>query len=164
MLFLVGMPASGKSTLAHKISSLFQWQSVDLDQEIQKMLQKSIPQIFESEGEIFFREIEAEVLRKIPIEPQKVVATGGGTPCFHQNMDYMLSVGKVVFLDTPLSVIVERILSQKAQRPMFAQKTNAEIEHFVRRLYQERLPFYEKVHFRTKEWSDIEKIIQRADF
>ncbi|PKQ66559.1 shikimate kinase [Raineya orbicola] len=164
MLFLIGMPASGKSTLAHKVSNLFQWQSADLDQEIQKLLQKSIPKIFESEGEIFFREIEAKVLRKIPVEPQKIVATGGGTPCFHQNIDYMLSAGKVVFWDTPLPVIVERILRHKAQRPMFAQKTNAEIEHFVQKLYQERLPFYTKAHFRAKEWSDIEKIIQRADF
>ncbi|WP_448530144.1 shikimate kinase [Raineya sp.] len=163
MFFLIGMPASGKSTLAHKVESKWKWQAIDLDQEIEKIAQKSISQIFAKEGEPFFRKIEAEALRKIPIEPPKIVATGGGTPCFHQNLDYMLGAGKVIFLDVPLSLIGERILSQKSQRPMFAQKTDAEIQDFLEKLYQERLPFYEKAHFRIKEWNEIEKIIQHAN-
>lgn len=164
MFFLVGMPASGKSTLVRKVENQWKWQAIDLDQEIEKIAQKSISQIFENEGEALFRKIEAGALRKIAIEPQKIVATGGGTPCFHQNMEYMLAVGKVVFLDVPLSLIGERILSQKSQRPMFAQKTDAEIQDFLEKLYQERLSFYEKAHFRIKEWSEIEKIIQSANF
>lgn len=164
MFFLIGMPASGKSTLARKVANKLNWQAVDLDQEIEKKSQKSISQIFAKEGEPFFRKIEAEALRKIPIEPEKIVATGGGTPCFHQNLDYMLERGKVIFLNVPLSVILERILAQKLQRPMFVRKTDAEIQDFLERLYQERLPFYEKAHFRITECSEIEKIIQNTNF
>ncbi len=164
MFFLIGMPASGKSTLARKVKSQYKWQAIDLDEEIEKILQKPILQIFAKEGEPFFRKIEAETLRKIPIRSQKIIATGGGTPCFHQNLDYMLGVGKVVFLDVPLSVLLERILSQKQQRPMFAQKTASQIQDFLEKLYQERLPFYKKAHFRITECNEIEKIIEDVSF
>ncbi|MCS6795601.1 MAG: shikimate kinase [Raineya sp.] len=155
MLFLVGMPASGKSTLARQLAQKWNWGSLDLDEEIEKKYLRTIPEIFAEEGESQFRKIEADVLRQIPIESQKILATGGGTPCFHQNMEYMLSVGKVIFLDVPLNTILERILNQPTQRPLFAGKSKEEVKIFLEKLYAERLPFYQKAHLRISHADEL---------
>lgn len=164
MLFLVGMPASGKSTLGKQIAQKWNAKFVDLDEEIVAFSQKAISEIFSQKGEEHFRKIEAEVLRKVSVEPCKVIATGGGTPCFYQNIDYMLSVGKVVFLDTPLSVISERVLQTPSQRPMFAGKNTNEILVFLCKLYQERLPFYERAHFRIHGLQELENLRELLGF
>ena len=86
-VFIVGMPASGKSRLGKYISSMTNLSFIDLDIEIEKKLDIKVKDIFEIKGEKFFRKIETKTLKEI-IENKSnfILATGGGTPCFNENM------------------------------------------------------------------------------
>ncbi|MFN3315349.1 MAG: shikimate kinase, partial [Raineya sp.] len=134
-IFLVGMPAVGKSTLGKKIAQKYSLQFIDLDKYIENAQKKSIPEIFETSGEAFFRKLEAENLAEVVQIKNAIVATGGGTPCFYDNMSLMLQVGKVVFLDFSLELIIERISQNNLARPMFAGKSKKEISEKIKNLY-----------------------------
>lgn len=155
MFFLVGMPAAGKSFLAEKLKEKYDTLSIiDLDKWIEQAEGESIKLIFEQKGEAYFREIEAQNLRNLPFKDNLLVSTGGGTPCFHQNMDFMLKKGKVIFLDTPLALIESRIRQASEKRPLFIQN-NENLSQKIKDLYQKRIVFYQKAHYHIKDIQDI---------
>jgi len=156
ILFLVGMPASGKSTLAQKIAIGYPFEIVDLDKYIEKTNTKTIQNIFLESGEEEFRKLEAKALRELGYTQKNlVVATGGGTPCFHGNMDFILQTGTVVFLDTPLEIILQRIQENQTERPMFQGKSPETIHTQLRTLYEYRKPFYQKAHYHILNEDDF---------
>ena len=106
---------------------------------------RSISEIFAKEGEEYFRKREREILHEICNETDEfVLATGGGTPCFFDNMDYMNQEGTTVFLNTSSLVIVDRLKRQRTNRPLLAMYSDDELEFFVREHLESRLPFYLK--------------------
>lgn len=139
----MGMPGSGKSTLGRGLASALEYAFHDLDNEIEIRAGKNINRIFSEDGEEGFRELEAQCLKQLTEDHgSKVIATGGGTPCFYQNMDYMNSNGATIFLNVPLEIIVERLLTQGTdERPLLRNKTAIELlgqlhEHFqLRRVH-----------------------------
>ncbi len=141
MLFLTGMPASGKTYWMQQLAVYFQCPSIDMDQMIESNTGLSITDLF-AQGEVHFRIMEQEALQMlIPLQGQSViVATGGGTPYFHDNMDVMKRIGKVIFLDTPLNELVRRIsTAQTEERPLFA---GGEPEGILQTLYEQRKAYY----------------------
>ena len=128
-IYLMGMPGSGKSTLGRQLAEALGYTFHDLDNEIETLAGKNINRIFSEEGEEGFREIEAQCLKRLTEAPgSKVIATGGGTPCFYQNMDYMNANGATIFLNVPLELIVERLLEQGTdERPLLKDKTEPEL-------------------------------------
>ena len=121
-IFLVGMPGSGKSTMAKFICSELSFLYIDLDIEIENHSKKTISEIFEQDGEDYFRKLESKILLDIINKKKKfVLATGGGTPCFNDNMNLILNNGISIFLDTSLDLIIERV-SRNTKRPMFQNK------------------------------------------
>ncbi len=146
-IYLIGMPAAGKSTFGRALAQALALSFTDLDHYITELGQKSIAAIFEQEGEAYFRALERDCLHKLSAQSNIVIATGGGTPCFFDNMAYMLSQGQVVFLETDLETLAERILQQSG-RPMFAGLSGEEIQQKLETLYQLRLPFYRQAHIR----------------
>ncbi|HAI82036.1 MAG TPA: hypothetical protein DCL43_00070, partial [Chitinophagaceae bacterium] len=126
-IFLVGMPGSGKSFWGSLLAQDLGYTFVDTDSNIELLEKQAISQIFEQHGEAHFRTLEATYLRKLPQGINLLVATGGGTPCFHDNMSLMLSKGLVIWLDVPVNTLVNRLIFEKTKRPMLAQKTDEEL-------------------------------------
>ena len=145
-VYLIGMPGAGKSTvgkvLAEKLGRTF----VDLDAAIEKMAGKSIPEIFEKFGENYFREIENEALKTVSFSEEKlVIATGGGTPCFHDNLDVMKNHGQVLYLKVAPEILAERLMALPLNsRPLLKEKSNSQLLSYLNQTLTARAPFYEK--------------------
>lgn len=108
----------------------------DLDEQIVTSVRKSIPKIFSEDGEGRFREIERDELRKI-IDDRVVIATGGGAPCFHENMAWMNQNGFTIFLNQPLEIITERLEKQRG-RPLI----KGDVGNKIQELYDVRISYY----------------------
>src|SRR6185503_20434689 len=98
-IFLLGLPGSGKTTLGKELSNALRLPFVDLDSEIERLEGKKISEIFAANGEEYFRNLESSELRKrCTSKGEFVMATGGGTPCFFDNMEWINRAGKSIFL------------------------------------------------------------------
>lgn len=146
-IFIVGLPGSGKSTFGKSLAQALEKKFIDLDSEITQREKRSIPEIFKTEGEEQFRIKEQQNLhRVVENSSQFLLATGGGTPCFFDNMDYMKSNGYVIFLNTNIEDIVTRVLGEKSTRPLIQKVENKDMALNLKDLYKKRLPHYEKAH------------------
>lgn len=144
-IFLIGMPAAGKSTIAKKLAQRMRIATVDLDEYIVSKASQSIATIFQEKGEDFFRALERDALREcVQTSAKIIVATGGGTPCFYDNLAFMKQKGLVIFMDIPLETLAQRIVQQPTQRPMFEGQNTVQIAETLKKIYQKRLPFYRK--------------------
>lgn len=143
-IFLTGMMGCGKSFWAPKIAALGGFDSVDLDEYIEEKMQQSVSDIFKNMGEPFFRKTESECLTEIiQRHIHCIVATGGGTPCFHNNFELMKASGKVVYLRYELHTLVERIAAFKEQRPLLNQLADADVLEVLTEIYEPRKKYYE---------------------
>jgi shikimate kinase len=142
-LYLVGLLGSGKSVLGKKIAEVMELPFIDLDEAIEFREGKKVSEIFSEKGQEHFRQVEADVLRKQSAAEKFVMATGGGTPCFHDSMTFMNETGVTIFLNTPLSQIIKRMdNAQKKSRPLLANVGEEQLESKLNELLQARLPFY----------------------
>lgn len=140
-VILVGMMSSGKSTLGKKLARLLNYKFVDLDKLIEKDQQSDIPTLFIQKGEHYFREVESRLLKEQGLQQGIVLASGGGTPCFHDNMSFIKKMGISVFLDVPAANLAKRIRSHgKDDRPILSGA--ASLEDTLQSKISERLPFY----------------------
>lgn len=122
-LYLIGMPGSGKTTLGRELAAHFALPFQDLDAEIVARAGQVIPAIFLQHGEAYFRQLEADVLRDLAARPEPLVlATGGGTPCFHDNLALLNATGCTLWLDVPVPVLAARLsaTAETASRPLLA--------------------------------------------
>ncbi len=142
-IFLIGLPGSGKSTVGQKLADELGRPFFDLDEIISTAQGQSISQIFQDKGESQFRQLETLALNEtIGDHSTFVLATGGGTPCFNNNMEKMLAAGRVIFLDVPVAGILNRLTTQQiAIRPMFIGKNP---EKVLGELREQRLQYYEQ--------------------
>lgn len=141
--FLVGYMACGKTRYGKVMAEELGIRFIDLDAYITEREHRTIPVIFAEEGEQEFRKLESRYLREIcELYEDFVLSTGGGTPCFNDNMAYMNVQGETLFLNTDVNTIVERLIRGKHKRPMVSKLNDDEIRDFVCRHLQERLPFY----------------------
>ena len=97
-IFLIGFMGCGKSSLGKRLARRLNYRFVDLDEEIERQTGRSIAEIFSRDGENYFRQLEANILRQIEWSLPTVVATGGGTPCYFDNMNYINNNGVSVYL------------------------------------------------------------------
>ncbi|MEP2670335.1 MAG: shikimate kinase [Cyclobacteriaceae bacterium] len=143
-VFLVGLPGCGKSTLGREVAQLLKKPFVDLDDEIVRGEGQSIGQIFAQLGEEKFRSIEKNYLTKrCEHGDDFVMATGGGTPCFLNNMALINRSGLSLFLDTTVSEIATRMMNTElAKRPLFAGQDISTIAGRVQEMRMARIHFY----------------------
>jgi shikimate kinase len=144
-LYLIGMPGCGKSTISRELASKLKLSRIDLDEEIVKAEGMSIEEIFSKHGEEYFRQTERKILESFPAANRMIIATGGGAPCFFDNIDYMNQAGITIYLDVPASTLTERLTGPGQNiRPMVKNKSRAEVQEFVENKLKERIGFYKK--------------------
>jgi len=149
-IFLIGFMGCGKSTLGRKLASEFKLTFIDLDSFLEEKYFKTIPQIFAEEGEDAFRKKERKVLEEVCGFDNVILATGGGAPCFFDNMELMNESGFCVFLDVEISSLVNRLIHAKTERPLIKGKSPEELHTFIEGLLAKRRPFYEKARYILK--------------
>ncbi|MFT6054739.1 MAG: shikimate kinase [Roseivirga sp.] len=152
-IYLIGLPASGKSTLGKALAEKLGLPFADLDLEIEKSCGMTIPDYFSFQGEGNFRILEKETLHNFSSKHDRfVLATGGGTPCFHYNMDFMNQTGRTVFLDVTAGDIALRIVDQGVEnRPLFTSYDHQDIIQEVRDLAEKRMPFYGQAQIKIRD-------------
>lgn len=145
-VFIVGMPGSGKSTLVKKLANRLNSNPVDLDALIELNQMQLISSIFSEKGEDFFRKIENKTLLEALKEDNFVMACGGGTPCFFNNMDSMLQNGVVVYLQMPVKAILTRV-KDSDKRPLLNRfKTDLDKQNYLTELLNQREGDYSRAH------------------
>lgn len=171
-VFLIGMPGAGKTTIGRHLAAALGMPFIDLDEYIVAAQGQSIPALFAHRGEDYFRQIESQALRQVATQAAEtgaVVATGGGAPCFLDNMAFMNEVGTTVFLHMPADVVAERLMIThgRQQRPLVAGKSPEQIKQFVTETYQRRLQFYQKAHITyqnpSREVSELCRLIRSVE-
>jgi shikimate kinase len=156
---------AGKTTIAKKLAQKLGWQMIDIDRFIENRYHKKINEIFAGKGETGFREIERKILLRITSFDRVVVSTGGGTPCFFDNMDVMNRSGTTVYLQVSAEELADRLDVCKASRPLVKDKNTAEIEVFVRENLAKREPFYRQAQliFPVEELLSPQEVGHRVD-
>ena len=146
-IFLVGMMGSGKSYWAKKLSKKLHCGGYDLDNVVEINEEKTIAEMFAEDGEDYFRKAEAKVLRWFAQKKIFVLATGGGTPCFNDNMAWMNKHGITVWLDEPIETLVQRLQPEKAHRPLIKNLEDDELAAFLTTKRADREPFYSQATY-----------------
>ncbi|GET33232.1 shikimate kinase [Prolixibacter bellariivorans] len=155
----------GKSTLGRKLAQRLNLCFIDLDKYIEERNFRTIPAIFAEEGEDGFRQREKKALEEIADFENLVVATGGGAPCFFENIDLMNRTGVTLYLAPPVDILVERLLKSKNERPLIKGKSREELTRFIDENLQKRATFYEKasVIIRDKRNLEVDDVLPYLD-
>ena len=143
-IFLVGYMGAGKTTVGKVLSKRMGLTFIDLDHFIEGRYHKSIRQIFAEKGEEEFRRIEQRILHEVAAFEDVLVATGGGAPCFFDNMEFMNENGQTVYLKVSPEELTSRLEVCKATRPVLKNRSGDELKAFVTENLDKRAPFYEK--------------------
>lgn len=146
-IFLIGYMGSGKTTLGKAYARAMQLQFVDLDWYIEERFHKTVQELFVERKESGFREIERNMLHEVSEFEDVVIACGGGTPCFFDNMEYMSRKGMTVFLDVSPAVLFRRLKIAKNKRPLLMNKTDEELMEAIQTNLHIRIPFYSQAEY-----------------
>ncbi len=169
LLFLIGLPGSGKTTLGKQLASILKFSFIDLDKEIVRRNNLSIDEIFKQHGEPAFRQMEKEALHSLSNGTSQIVATGGGAACFFDNMDWMNANGITLFLNPPLEELASRLSATKnTHRPMLSNLPKEETLLFLEQKIKERGPFYTQAKLQLSLASptvnDIKVLLTNNDY
>ena len=141
-IFLIGYMGAGKTTLGRALAKRLGLQFIDLDNYIEARFRQSIRDMFATVGETEFRRRESVMLREIGEMQDLIVACGGGTPCFCENMEYMNSVGRTVFLSTSEQSLFARLSCKRYKRPLIMNMTDDELMSFITSSLESRMQWY----------------------
>ena len=146
IIFLIGMPAAGKSYWGDKIAGAYSLQFTDLDLFIAEQERASIAALFASYGENGFREREQKYLKQIikKAAADTIIATGGGTPCFADNMKVMLASGTVIYLQAEIACLLHNLENSHVARPLL--KGKGDMAAHLSGLLQKREKIYSQAH------------------
>jgi len=145
-IFLVGFMGSGKSSIGKKLARLLHFDFFDTDAEIERKTDKSISQIFETEGETFFREQERTLITELVQKNNIVVSTGGGLPCFFDNMQQMKQAGLTIYFRAMPNMLKQRIINSKNKRPLLDNLSDEELTAHIAQLLHQRESDYRQSH------------------
>ena len=145
-VFLIGFMGVGKTTLGRRIAEQLGYSFIDLDQAIEDRTGRSVTQIFEEEGEVRFRTLEARELDHVVTRKDVIVATGGGTPALPLAMQKMSEAGNIVWLKASVDTVIERT-AQTSSRPLIANLSQTETRLRIEKLLDSRKPFYSQADF-----------------
>lgn len=147
-IFLIGYMGAGKTTLGKALAREMNLSFIDLDWHIEGRFHKTVSEVFAERGEEGFRELERQMLHEVAEFEDVIISTGGGTPCFFDNMDYMNGRGQTVFLDVHPDILFNRLRVATHQRPILQGKTDGELRAFIADALEKRAPFYVQARYR----------------
>jgi shikimate kinase len=156
---------AGKTTVGKALANVANLRFIDLDLYIETRYRKSIEQLFAENGENSFREIERAILKEVSEFEDVVVSTGGGAPCFFDNMRLMNEKGATVYLKASPEALAKRLNKCKDKRPLIKNKSELELLKFIAVTLNNREPFYNQasVTFETGEFESKEEILHCAN-
>ncbi len=150
-VFLIGFMASGKSSVGKKLAKKVDLPFVDLDDYIEEKYNATIRLLIYEKGMDVFREIEKNSLDELIHKYEDVlISTGGGTPCYFDNMSLMNSKGKTIYLEVDIPTLVDRLMYSKKDRPLIWGKTREDLTVYAKDLLSKRQPDYEKAQLTVK--------------
>lgn len=147
LIFLVGYMGSGKTRFGSQLAQAMKLDWVDLDSVIEQQTGRPIAEIITRDGEDSFRALENEALSKLVNARNTVISTGGGTPCFHFNMDVMKAAGMVVYLKYSAANLAARLENDTENRPLLKGLRGQELENHISSHLLQRELFYQQAHF-----------------
>ena len=160
-VYLTGYMGSGKTTVGKKLARQLDYDFVDTDELIVAMAGKTVQAIFDTEGEDAFRLLEHSVLKSLANRINTVISTGGGTPCFFNNMQIMKKTGIVIYLKMHPNSILKRLKLAKNPRPLLRNIPEEELLPFITNQLIRREQFYLNAHFTIKgESLDIDEVVK----
>jgi shikimate kinase len=145
-IYLIGFMGSGKTTLGKRLARRLEYAFVDLDHELEESEGVSIPELFRIHGEAHFRQLERKALHATGKLERVVVSTGGGTPCFFDNMDFILEHGVSVYLRMSHLSLAHRLENAFVKRPLVENLYGEELVNFIEKKLREREPYYLRAH------------------
>ena len=162
-IFLIGFMGSGKTHWGRLLSEKLSMRFFDLDEQVTEHAGKSIAEIFAAEGEEQFRMTEKDVLHIITESHESfVIACGGGSPCYFNNIEYMNKSGTTVWINTPLDTLFERLVKEKNHRPLIKELTDDQLRNFISRKFASRKIYYEQADVTVEEEPvQLDKLIEK---
>jgi len=158
LIFLIGFMGCGKSYTGRHLAPLLGYDFIDTDHLIENNEGIPIKEIFETKGEQYFRTKEQEFLQTLQPEQNLVISTGGGLPCFFDNMDVMNKIGITIYLNRSKTKVIERLIKGQQKRPLLTGLLPEEIASFYDEKLKTRSPFYEKAKIHAGD-ADVDEII-----
>ncbi len=146
-VFLIGFMGSGKTTIGKKLANYLKYDFIDLDKFIEARAGMSIVEYFALHGEESFREMERDILQNTSYSENVVIATGGGAPCYRDNMEWMNNNGRVAYLSLPPKALASRLEHSKTDRPLIRNLKGDELIEFIGSKLKEREVFYNQARF-----------------
>lgn len=163
-IYLIGFMGCGKTKLGKALANRMSYGFIDLDTLIETEEEMTVPEIFLSKGEDYFRQVERGLLWEIQMENDIVVATGGGTPCHFDNMDFILKSGKSLYLEADAKFLYSRLKHVKDSRPVISDVKDSELEKFIEQTLAKRQPFYARANARISAVNcNVDKIISALE-
>lgn len=161
-IYLIGMPSSGKSTLGRSLATHLGYEYVDMDDILVHQESRTIAQIFEENGEDYFRKIESDLLKTFTPNQKKMISTGGGVPCFFDNMDFIKKNGISIYLNvTPQSLFDRIINSTKNDRPLIDKSDHETLLKTLADKYKYRYQFYSQADIMISEDFTLKHILDK---
>lgn len=150
-IYLIGYMGSGKSTLGKRLAKHAGLQFIDMDNYIEERNCKTVPQLFAEYGEEGFRQRERKALEELSEFTEVVIATGGGAPCFFDNIRLMNRTGKTIFLNIDPEILAGRLIESKTERPLIKGKSKKELESFIDKTLSKRNAYYKQADIEVTE-------------
>lgn len=146
-IYLLGFMGAGKTTVGKRLAKQLDYEFVDLDQLVRTLAGMTINDMFHKAGEQSFRKLEQTALKQLKGRERLVIATGGGTPCYYDNMDRMRENGYTIYLKAKPLTLMKRLRNDRAGRPLLrGLETDEQLLDFITRTLEQRKPFYHRAH------------------
>ena len=167
-IFLIGYMGAGKTTLGKALAQRMNLSYIDTDHYIENRYHKKVSEIFASEGEDRFRDIEHRILLEVSEFENIVVSTGGGLPCFNDNMKIMNSLGTTIYLETSEQELAARLGVSKNVRPVLENRQGSDLVDFIKENLDKRKVFYEqtKIRFNAEQMytdNDVDVLVEKLE-
>ncbi|MEN8224908.1 MAG: shikimate kinase [Bacteroidota bacterium] len=161
-IFIIGYMGAGKSTVGRRLANRLNIPFIDLDDAFESKFRYSIHRFFDQFGETRFRELEHQCLLEVTSENENaVISTGGGTPCFHSNMELMDAAGTTIYLKMHPGSLAHRLSKARKPRPVIRNIHNDDVQTFIEQQLAEREKYYTRAHITVKgEDLDMEKLVE----
>lgn len=163
-IFLVGFMGCGKTTVGKRLANKMGLQFLDLDHYLESKYGKSVSVQFEEVGEPAFRERERDAIREVSTSMDDVlISTGGGAPCFYDNMQVMKDKGVTIYLKMTAAALASRLKGARKSRPLLQGKSGEDLEAYIASTLEKREPYYEEARIVVSALSiDVDGLVNRV--